>query len=275
MEKRKHGRLACDKYMMGKEEDHYEFKVIIDRQPFQPGHRTDIDELKEIIDNGGNRWDCYQHNFSTTVRCFRALDDYKALVDRKRARQITPVQPQVIVYVGESGSGKSWHCFTDEDYQEDGYKFPMQMDSKVYFDGYLGEKTIWFDEFCGRTMPFGKWCELVDKYPNTVENKGGSSFIWGLKKILISTVAYPANWWPNSDRFLAKPQQLWRRISKCFYLGKPRTTPDGTVEYAIPLEIDPSKLLTLADEEKYRQLVQYPSDFFVGGCWFVFICVIS
>ena len=47
--------------------------------------------------------------------------------------------PEVIVYLGKSGSGKSHHCWDDPDYQQSGYKYPVQQNGKVYFDGYGGK----------------------------------------------------------------------------------------------------------------------------------------
>ena len=42
--------------------------------------------------------------------------------------------PEVIVYLGKSGSGKSHH-WNDPAYQQSGYKYPVQQNGKVYFDG--------------------------------------------------------------------------------------------------------------------------------------------
>ena len=47
--------------------------------------------------------------------------------------------PEVIVYLGKSGSGKSYHCWNDPAYQQSGYKYPVQQNGKVYFDGNGGK----------------------------------------------------------------------------------------------------------------------------------------
>ena len=168
--------------------------------------------------------------------------------------------PEVIVYVGPYGSGKSWHCATDPDYMAGGYRFSIQMDSKIYFDDYDRQKTLWFDEFSGKTMQFSEFCQLADRFPGLYETKGESVLIFGLKKILISTVEYPALWWSGSNRFNLDPEQLYRRLTKCYYLGPPRIKEDGTKEYAIPLEFNPRELLTKEQEEILKQNVKYPSD---------------
>ena len=43
------------------------------------------------------------------------------------------------MYLGKSGSGKSHHCWNDPAYQQSGYKYPVQQNGKVYFDGYGGK----------------------------------------------------------------------------------------------------------------------------------------
>ena len=134
------------------------------------------------------------------------------------------------------------------------------MDSKIYFDGYNREKTLWFDEFNGRTMPFTTFCQLADRFSGRYETKGESVLIYGLKKILISTAEYPALWWSGSDRYNKDPEQLYRRLTKCYYLGPPRTTADGNTEYALPLEFNPAELRTRDDEDILRRHVKYPSD---------------
>ena len=109
-------------------------------------------------------------------------------------------------------------------------------------------------------MPFGKFCQLADRFPGIYETKGGSVLISGLKKILISTISYPSTWWAGSNRFNLDPEQLYRRLTKCYYLGPPRTTADGVREYAIPLEFNPRELLTREQEEILKRHVKYPSD---------------
>lgn len=109
-------------------------------------------------------------------------------------------------------------------------------------------------------MPFTKFCQIADRYAGRYETKGGSVLISGLKKILISTIEYPALWWSGSARFNLDPEQLFRRLTKCYYLGNPRTTSTGDIEYALPLEFNPRELRTRDDEEILRRHVKYPSD---------------
>nr|QRV61604.1 replicase [Circular ssDNA virus sp.] len=256
LEVRRGSREQCDEYL----NKDGQFREVCNQRQLQPGKRTDLDDVHDMIKEGASLYDCYEAHFNTVVRCERGLEKYIVLHDSEKARNSETAAPEVIVYVGPAGSGKSWHCYKDEDYKKNGYRFPIQMYEKVYFDGYNREKTIWFDEFNGRTMPFGKFCQLADRFPGIYETKGGSVLISGLKKILISTISYPATWWAGSNRFNLDPDQLYRRLSKCYYLGPPRRAADGSVEYAIPLEFNPKELLTREQEEILKRHVKYPSD---------------
>ena len=256
LEVRRGTREQCDEYLS----KDGEFKVIVNLRRLKPGKRTDLDDIYDMIEEGASLYDCFKAHFGTVVRCSRGIREYITLRDTIEATKTKYPAPDVIVYVGPSGSGKSWHCSEDPDYMAGGYKFPTQMDSKLYFDGYNNQKTIWFDEFAGTTMPFTKFCQIADRYGGRYETKGGSVLISGLKKILISTIEYPALWWSGSDRFNRDPEQLFRRITKCYYLGPPRIKEDGEIEYAIPLEFNPRHLRTQYDEEILKQNVKYPSD---------------
>nr|QRV61596.1 replication associated protein [Circular ssDNA virus sp.] len=256
VEIRRGTREQCNEYLSKDDQ----FREIINLRRLQPGRRTDLDDIHDMIEEGATLWDCFQAHFSTVVRCSRGLRDYITLRDTILATLNDYEPPEVIVYVGPSGSGKSWHCNYDPDYKAGGYRFSIQMDSKIYFDGYNNQKTLWFDEFAGTTMPFTKFCQIADRYPGRYETKGGSVLIYGLKKILISTVEYPALWWSGSDRYNKDPEQLFRRLTKCYYLGQPRIKEDGSKEYAIPLEFNPRHLRTQYDEEILKQNVKYPSD---------------
>ena len=255
-EPRRGTREQCDAYLT---KDH-QFREIINLRRLKPGRRTELEDVYDMIQEGATFWDLYDQHFDTVVRNEKGIRDYIAMRNEIEATSTIYEPPEVIVYVGPSGSGKSWHCSEDPDYMAGGYRFPIQMDSKIYFDGYNNQKTIWFDEFSGKTMQFLNFCQLADRFGARYETKGGPVLIYGLKKILISTVEYPALWWSGSDRYNKDPEQLFRRITKCYYLGPPRIKEDGEIEYAIPLEFNPRHLRTQYDELILKRNVKYPSD---------------
>ncbi len=253
VEIRRGTREQCDGYL----NKDGQFREIVNIRRIQPGRRTDLDDLYDMIEEGASLFDCYREHFGTTVRCYRGLREYIALRDTIQSTQTIHDPPEVIVYVGPSGSGKSWRCSTDKDFMESGYRFSIQMDSKIYFDGYNRQKTIWFDEFSGRTLPFTTFCQLADRFAGRYETKGGSVLISGLKKILISTIQFPHLWWAGSERFNTDTEQLYRRITKCYYLGAPRITSTGRKQFAKPLEFNPRECAVRDVESILQQHVEY------------------
>lgn len=188
------------------------------------GQRSDLLECKRLIEEGYSMIELAQAHFSDFVRYYRGLNQYADLLAREKQRTAELSEVEVTVFIGPSGSGKTYSCSKiKREYEENGlgcYQFMQQQNGKCYFDGYEGQKCIWFDEFTGSTMQFNHWCRLADKYGVRVETKGGSVQITDLKRIIISTIIPPGEWWPNSDSFRNDPEQLWRRITNIYYCPK-------------------------------------------------------
>lgn len=186
----------------------------------------DLLDCKTMIDEGKQMIDLYEKHFGTCVRCHRGLMLYKDLVDRKRRKEAEPEPKEIVVYVGASGSGKSHHCWHDPDYRRSGYKYPLLAENKVWFDGYEGEEVLWVDEFRGSVFPFGLFLQVTDKWGARVEVKGGSIETF-FKKVLISTTVPPGEWYKNCSNYLKNPKQLWRRLTKVYWLGPVEHDEDG------------------------------------------------
>ena len=201
-------------------------------EPKTQGKRSDLEDCKRLLDEGASQLDIAEAHFGDFVRYNRGLALYADLQARKRQKQREPMPPEVIVYVGDSGTGKSHRCWHDEDYQTDGYKYLCQAKDKVFFDGYEGESVLWFDEFGGSVLPFGIFLQLTDKWGCRVEIKGGSVEVFA-KKILISTTEWPANWW-NCPKFNRDPYQLYRRITKLYFIAEPRGEPELLTDITKP-----------------------------------------
>ena len=186
----------------------------------EQGHRTDLDELYDEIRSGASLADIVEHHVGAYVRYHKGIEKLMDVIRREQDREAERTELETVVYIGKSGTGKSHRCYYDPDYRESGYKFPSQAPGKVFFDGYDGQRCIWFDEFGGTTLPFSLFLRLCDKWDNRVETKGSTVLVSGLRKILISTTTYPNKWWANCPKYLEDPQQLWRRLIKDYYIPK-------------------------------------------------------
>ena len=189
-------------------------------EPSEQGHRTDLDELYDDARRGLTLSDIVAVHPSTYIRYHKGVEKLIDIVQRQVDRDRERTDVECVVYIGKSGTGKSHRCFYDPDYRESGSKFPSQAPGKVFFDGYDGQRVIWFDEFGGTTMPFSLFLRLVDKWDNRVETKGGSVLINNLRKVLISTTTYPNNWGRQCPKYLEDPRQLWRRLTRVYYIPK-------------------------------------------------------
>lgn len=207
----------------------------------QQGARTDLVKCKEMIQQGVSMIELAQEQFSNFVRYHRGFYIFADLCSRERQRLAGLSEVEVTVFIGPSGSGKTYQCsLIKKEYNADPelgcYQFMQQQNGKCYFDGYEKQKCIWFDEFTGATMQFNHWCRLADKYGVRVETKGGSVEITGLKRIVISTIIPPGEWWPNCQSFRDDPEQLWRRITQIYYCPK-STGPRRNKTYYQPMLI--------------------------------------
>lgn len=90
---------------------------------------------------------------------------------------------------------------------------------------------VWFDEFKGSILPWTVFLAITDKWGARVEQKG-SSIETFFKKVLISTTVPPGEWWRCANYF-KNPRQLWRRLTRVYYIAGPRTV-EGRVEHSEP-----------------------------------------
>nr|WAE42144.1 MAG: replication associated protein [Cressdnaviricota sp.] len=166
--------------------------------PPNPGKRSDIKAIKELVKQPG-----------TTVRTlFDAATSYQSLkmgmiglslYSNKSLRDI-----KVYWFHGKSGTGKTHEVYTTTD-QEKTYWHS----TAKWFQGYDAQEIAVFDDFRKDWFSFPYLLRLLDKYPMTVENKGGSTQ-WTPLTIYITAPESPEEMYKNSDENLS---QLTRRIT--------------------------------------------------------------
>jgi len=93
------------------------------------------------------------------------------------------VKPDVYWYYGETGTGKTRKVYDDN---ADVYTWSGTW---PWFHGYRGQTTVLFDDFRG-TIPFHQLLRLTDRYPCTVETKGGFQK-WRATKIYFTSALKP------------------------------------------------------------------------------------
>jgi len=100
---------------------------------------------------------------------------------------------KIITICGATGIGKSHIC---HDYDPDVYVVNMG-NSGLWWDGYIGQKCVMFEEFKGQVQ-LQKMLQILDKYPLRLEIKGG--LVPARFTVCFITSNYtPDKWYKNED----------------------------------------------------------------------------
>lgn len=162
-----------------------------DQCPKGAGARTDLMNLKQAIDDGGNCDSLIDHvdHFNTFVHHKKFFFEYQSHKRRRTAYSI----PEVHVRYGPTATNKSRYAWDNTPFDE---MFKWDPGMEKWFDGYVGQHTVLFDEFRGQ-LPFGQLLTLLDGYPTKVQTKGGTAH-WSPKIIYMTSPRHPKDWYPNS-----------------------------------------------------------------------------
>lgn len=165
------------------------------------GKRNDIHHVTQLIKGGMGM-----------VAVIEECNSYQAV---KYAQTILPYyegkrtwKPTVRWYFGPSGSGKTRTAI--EEATANGSSFHMQYATSPWFQGYDGHKHVVIDEMrADSKISFHKQLELLDRYPCSVEYKGGS------RQFLATDIWITSPWHPRAlfeSRTNEDITQLLRRI---------------------------------------------------------------
>lgn len=167
------------------------------------GYRSDIEQIKNKIDNGGTMLECANDNFQLYLQYGRGLKEYKNMVDKKKRKAFRKVN--VKVYSGSTGTGKTRRAM---DQKKDVFKITGS--SLDWWDGYEGEEIIVIDEY-NNDVPITKMLNILDGYELRLPIKGSFTYAnWN--KVIITT-----NLDMNEIHPCAKSEHkkaLFRRITK-------------------------------------------------------------
>lgn len=168
---------------------------------FMPKHgkRSDIEAVKDILDNGGNFAQIIE--VTQNYQCLRTAEILLKYKEKPRTWK-----PTVYWLFGPTGSGK-----TRAAYQlcPDVYSAPHKL---KWFEGYDGHENVLFDDFRSNWISFEDLLKILDRYEYRIQNKGGSRQFLA-KKIFITAPVHPSEMYAHVNEDL---NQLLRRID-CVY----------------------------------------------------------
>lgn len=160
------------------------------------GKRTDIDQIRDIIAEGGDVHDLYAN--ARSYQAFRFGQVGLSLYSKRRN-----TKTHIKWYYGATGTGKSLKAF--EEMPEAWASGEVR--NGFFFDGYAGEKECIFDDFRPQDMTFAMLLKIFDRYPMRVRILGGSvQFV--AEKIIVTTTRHPREFYAEREDV----NQLLRRI---------------------------------------------------------------
>lgn len=153
----------------------------------EQGKRNDLADLKKSLDEGKTLKQISEDHFSHFLRYSRGIEKYMLLKTDPRNWEM-----KVKVLCGATGVGKSRYCY--EKYP-DAYWKTKSNGSNNWWDGYTNQSVVVVDEYYG----WFSWdfiLRLLDRYPMSVETKGGAvQFV--ARKIIFTSNQHPRDWYPN------------------------------------------------------------------------------
>lgn len=166
------------------------------------GKRTDMTDIKRMIDEGWDSQAICEEHFSDYIRYNRGIEAYRSLCMLPRAEC-----PTVEWVYGPTGCGKTRYATN---------LGPFYIkDHTQWWNGYTQQGVIVIDDFDGR-WPFRDLLRLLDRYPYQGQTKGGYVHI-NSPSIIITCDRSPEECMHElREHELA---QLLRRISKITLLG--------------------------------------------------------
>jgi len=198
------------------------------------GNRTDLAELALMITKGESLEAIASLNPSEYIRYHGGIKAFHLLTNSKVRN--TGVDPIVHWWFGPTGVGKSRKAF--ETYGAAAY---VKMNDK-WWDGYVGQETVIFDDYRSSLCPFHILLRILDRYPYRVEVKGGSIELSATVFVITTTSRPEVIWHSRTEEAI---NQLLRRVTNIVEFttnGEERVLKSPTTPYT-PLSKEEIQLL--------------------------------
>lgn len=194
-------------FTRGSPADNFNYCTKEEREVFErgvrprQGKRFDIDDMKKIMDDGGELLECFEADFETTVKYYRGFERYMQAAQRPRTEA-----PKVYWRWGKSGVGKTRWVY---DNYKDVYSKPVG-----WFDGYRNQDCMLIDDYSPEAIPEKEFLKLTDRYPYMGRVKGSFMHI-NVPTIVVTCDSPPERFWSGNDLV-----QVMRRMTVVHVTGE-------------------------------------------------------
>lgn len=168
------------------------------------GKRSDLNEIRDLINNGATMASLCQSHFGQFLRYNKGFQLAINTVAKKRCRTT-----ELWILSGLTGSGKSWSA--SEIGGPDAY---WKTNNHKWWDGYdpSVHDTVIIDDFRDSDWPLQLILRLCDRYPLRLETKGGH-VEFASSRVIITSPSPFTHWYAGCDFDLS---QLRRRVTRSY-----------------------------------------------------------
>lgn len=169
------------------------------------GKRSDLEAITESLTAYTTMVDLANDYPVAVIKYNRGLESLLFYRSIERAKELRNLQ--VKVYWGATGTGKTYKAVT-----ESTSYFVLDQGVNLWFNGYMGEKTLIIDDFYG-WIKFGTLLRILDIYVLRSEIKGSFTYAMWDEVIITSNKRF-TEWYKDLNEEQSKA--LRRRIHKVF-----------------------------------------------------------
>lgn len=173
------------------------------------GKRSDLLQIRDSISSGATMRQIADDNFASWVQYHRSFDKYKDMVEDRRS------WPTIcIVLWGQTGTGKTATAITAG-------ATPIMYDKGGFWHNYNGEDIVLLDEFDPTVMSRELFLQITDRYPMSINIKGGSRN-WKPRTIYFTSNHNPRLWYTKDGE---QDAAVRRRLTTITHLTDPFRMP--------------------------------------------------
>jgi len=194
------------------------------------GTRTDILNIKDLLDNGESHLEVAEQHFACYIRNFKGFDRYSYLKSMEKAKENETREVYVEIRWGPTGTGKTTSAKKEARALGLDYYVASMGATNFWWTGYNGEPYVILDEF-RENIPLNQLLRILDENICQVSVHGGQVPLMATT-IIITSNTNPADWYANCD--YDSRNALCRRIKKVAHMTEvPKDAPKWEPAYTI------------------------------------------